>query len=327
MSALCAVFCLSAFAEDKNAKAKDAIDSYSDIYGTVEKGITFAEGYGINDIAPLPGFMNGDFSAGLKFWGGLNNKQPTDIVSIETAGENKYLSFKQVSAGDGVFTLRFACNKLIPGKPAVLVYDWSGPLNFYVSLEQRDSNTVTLLSSGLGKSLYEAKSENEWNTGVTEPIHPVRIPIDGYYQLFFSVKIEIVEPEENIKIDNIRLAYTNENNVIYDLDGNEIKGEVRTEDEAEEPTDVYAENDTSVSETKNTQGNDAAFDSGGDNEELIKTFTVIGALALGTILAVVPSLIVKAARAKNDNDKKNFSDMLKEMDRGDDSYRNESKDS
>lgn len=313
----------SSLAAEKKDKTETAADAYSsESYGTPEAGITFADGYTVNDVASLPGFMNGDFSLGLKFWGGLNNKAPGDFVSVSALGENKYLEFKETAAaGDGLTTLRFSAAKLLAGKPIVLVYDCSMPTQVNASLVQWDINRTKTLSSGVWKVLYEAKNETEWNTVVTKPIYPVMVPDGGYYELYFFIKLSLTAPAAGIKIDNLRLAYTNENEVIYDPDGNEIKGEARNESDAEEPTEVYDPSDRQNTDPQ-AQLDINQDEQGGDNEELIHTIIIVGTIALAAVLAIAPSIIVKAVRSKKDKNK-SFSEMLEEMDKKEDKDINE----
>ncbi len=311
---------LAGFFAFADSSASASVDDYSAAsYGSVDSGITFAEGNGINDIAYLQGFMNGDFSYGLKFWGGLNNKAPSDFVAVSSSGENKYLEFKETAtSGDGLTTLRFSAAKLLAGKPVVLVYDCNMPSQVEASLVQWDINRTQLLSSGEWKLLYEAKNENEWNTVVTKPIYPVMVPEGGYYELYFFIELRLITPLQGVKIDNIRLAYTNENEVIYDPDGNEIKGESRSEDVAEEPGVIYdpSANRNTASELQSQTNQD---EQGGDNEDLIRILIIVGTAALAVVLAVGPSIVVKAVRSKK-NSGKEFSEMLEQMDKDSNEY-------
>ena len=263
------------------------------LLGTKEEGIVFPEGIDFRSLTLQAGLKNYNFSEGLKYWASINDKKPSETVMIMSEGENSFLTPYQLESGDGIMSAPFYCENIIPGQAMVVVYDWSGPEAFTVTLEQYDSSGTSVLSSGFGKTIYKAKNDQEWNTNATKPIHPVRISDDGYNAMSFLVKIEIHNPSFDIKIDNLRIGYSNANGVIYDINGNEIKGEARTSNQSEAPV---AEFKPPITDDRNTT--DQALSRGGDNEDLINIFIVLGTIALCVILMLVPSAIVKAAKKR-----------------------------
>lgn len=278
------------------------------LYGTKEDGLILPEGSTIWSVKTQTSLKNSGFTDGLRYWISLNNNKPSENVSIMKSGENFYISTNKSASGDtiGIISVRFSYKNLVPGKSPVVIYDWAGSNEFTVKLEQQDLTTSYLVSSGFGQSLYTAKNENEWNTCVTKPIYPIRNAENGYYNIKFFVKIEINNPNADIKLDNLRIGFINANGIVYDINGNEIKGEKRATNEAEPPPVEYIppvsqNNVSSGTSSNNDNVVQQVIQRGGDNEELINTFIILGTIAACLILALVPSAIVNAAKNKKAN--------------------------
>ena len=270
------------------------------LLGTKEEGIILSDGLSIWSIPIQSGLNNYNFSDGLKAWASINDKKPSEVISVVVDGENSYISSKKpeiidgvptISGTNGLMTPQFTCENIIPGQAAVVVFDWSGSKDFNIKLEQYDTLGLSLVSSGFGKTIYTAQNDQEWNTTATVPIHPVRISVDGYEKVVFILKIEIYNQEADIKIDNIRIGYSNSNGIIYDINGNEIVGEKRTSSSAEAPAVVFKPPTTNDSNTLTE-----AFERAGGNQDIVKIFVVLGTIALCVILALGPSAIVKASQ-------------------------------
>ena len=274
------------------------------LYGTKEDGYILPEGLTMWSVELQSSLKNSGFTEGLRYWLSLNGGKPSESVTIVQNGENTYLTANKNSSGDtiGIVSMRFSYKNIVPGQAPVVIYDWAGSNDFTVKLEQRDLSFLYLVSSGFGQSLYTAKNEEEWNTSVTKPLYPVRFSENGYYNINFIVKIEIHNPSADIKLDNLRIGFINANGIVYDVNGNEIKGERRTTNEAEPPPVEYippvSQNTTTSSNTTSSGSNvvEQVIQRGGDNENLINTFIILGTIAACLILALVPSAIVKAAK-------------------------------
>lgn len=277
------------------------------LLGTKEQGIILPENLKIYDVPLQNGLQNYNFTDGLKFWASINAKKPADAVMVMIDGENSFLMPNQLESGDGIISAPFFCENIIPGQAVVIIYDWSGSADFKITLEQYDSSGASVVSSGFGKSLYEAKNDQEWNTSVTKPIHPIRLSDDGYNAILFNVKIEIYNPTFDLKIDNLRIGYSNANGIIYDINGNEIKGEARTSNQAEAP---LVEFKPPITDERNNT--DQALERGGDNENLINIFIVLCTIALCIILSLLPSAIVKAVKKRKMAENLNQKEILKE---------------
>ena len=285
-------------------------DELDQLYGTRADGLILPEGLTMWSVDLQPSFKNSGFTEGLRYWISLNENKPSENVTVVKEGENEYLASNKSASGEtiGIVSVRFSYKNLLPGKAPVVIYDWAGSRDFTVKLEQRDLGMLYLVSSGFGQALYTAKNEEEWNTSVTKPLYLIRFAENGYYDINFIVKIEIHNPEADIKLDNLRIGFINANGIVYDINGNEIKGERRATSEAEPPPVEYippvADETTSSNVTSGSNANvvQQVIQRGGDNEELINTFIILGTIAICLILALVPSAIVKAAKkAKNKN--------------------------
>ncbi len=273
------------------------------LYGTKEDGYILPEGLTMWSVELQSALKNSGFTEGLRYWLSLNGGKPSENVTIVQNGENTYLTANKNSSGDtiGIVSMRFSYKNIVPGQAPVVIYDWAGSNDFTVKLEQRDLAFLYLVSSGFGQSLYTAKNDEEWNTSVTKPLYPVRFSENGYYNINFIVKIEIHNPNADIKLDNLRIGFINANGIVYDVNGNEIKGERRATNEAEPPPVEYippVSQNTTTSSNSTSSGNavEQVIQRGGDNDELINTFIILGTIAICLILALVPSAIVKAAK-------------------------------
>lgn len=277
------------------------------LYGTRADGLILPEGLTMWSIDVQSSLKNSGFADGLRYWLSLNDNKPSENVSIVKSGENEYLSANKTASGNllGIISVRFAYKNILPGKAPVVIYDWTGSNDFTVKLEQCDSMSFYPVSSGFGQSLYTAKNQDEWNTSVTEPLYPVRNSQSGYYNTNFVVKIEIHNPNSDVKLDNLRIGFINANGLVYDINGNEIKGERRATNEAEPPPVEYI---PPISQNTTSSGNNSTdtnvieqtIQRGGDNEKLVNTFIILGTIALCLIFALVPSAIVKSAKKQKD---------------------------
>lgn len=275
------------------------------LYGTKEDGYILPEGLTMWSVELQSSFKNSGFTEGLRYWISLNDSKPSENVTVVKSGENTYISANKNSSGDtiGIVSMRFSYKNIVPGQAPVVIYDWAGSNDFIVKLEQRDLSFLYLVSSGFGQSLYTAKNNSEWNTSVTKPLYPVRYSENGYYNINFVVKIEIHNPNADIKLDNLRIGFINANGIVYDVNGNEIKGERRATNEPEPPPVEYippiSQNTTSNGNNSNSENVvEQVIQRGGDNDDLINTFIILGTIAVCLILALVPSAIVKAAKKR-----------------------------
>ena len=182
------------------------------LFGTREDGLIIPEGLTMWSVATQKTFKNPGFTEGLRYWISLNDKKPSENVSIVKEGENSYLTAnKDATQSDttGIISVRFTYKNIVPGQAVVVIYDWAGSQDFTVKLEQRDLAGLHLVSSGFGPALYTAKNDQEWNTSVTKPVYPVRYSDNGYYNINFVVTILIHNPEADIKLDNLRIGFLN----------------------------------------------------------------------------------------------------------------------
>ena len=132
---------------------------------------------------------------------------------------------------------RILNDKVFQGKQLVVLYDWLGDENFDIEFIQWDGKTTfRTISSGIGKTVYEAKNENEWNTTATSPLNTLFHSDRGFY---FTVRIKLLNMlPSTARLDNFRVALVNANGVLYDLEGNEIKGVARKANDKEASTTI-----------------------------------------------------------------------------------------
>lgn len=217
--------------EKEEEKPKDA-------YGTEKKGIYTTKTSNYSAIPATEELLNGSFTQGFRYWARTGDGYPSDLATIVETGENKYLKLNLRTNEEVITTTKFRVfnANVYSGKNLVVIYDWLGDRNFDIELTQWDSTGSLLVSSGFGKTVYEAKNKNEWNTTATAPLNVLYHSDEGFY---FTVKIKLLDtlPTETM-IDNIRVALVNSNGVLYDLDGNEIKGVARKAGAAEVETAI-----------------------------------------------------------------------------------------
>ncbi|MBP3706866.1 MAG: hypothetical protein J6J13_06455, partial [Clostridia bacterium] len=200
------------------------------ILTTIEKGF--------DSFKSTSEFNNGSFNEGFRYWARIGGGYPADFADLIETGENKCIQLNLQTTDDAITTVKFRIlnDKVFSGKQLVVIYDWSGDRNFDVELTQWDKNRSLLISSGIGKSVYEAKNDTEWNTTATAVLNPLFHSDEGFY---FTVKIKLLDIiPSTAKIDNIRIALANNNGVLYDLDGNEIEGVARKADATEVETAI-----------------------------------------------------------------------------------------
>lgn len=250
------VFCLAfsgvgyVYADETDSPKEEQTESVEeeekpkDAYGTEKKGIHTTKTSNYSAIPATETFVNGSFTEGFRYWARTGDGYPSDLAEIVETGENKYLKLNLRTNEEVITTTKFRVfnANVYSGRNLVVIYDWVGDRNFDVELTQWDSTGSLLVSSGFGKAVYEAKNENEWNTAATAPLNALYHSEEGFY---FTVKIKLLDslPTES-KIDNIRVALVNSNGVLYDLEGNEIKGVARKAGAAEVETAIVTKTET-----------------------------------------------------------------------------------
>ena len=214
--------------------------SNGDGYGTEFEGIYTTK---INNYTKIPAtesFYNGSFSQGLRYWARTGDGYTSALATLMDAGENRYIKLNITSDEEMLTTTKFKVlnENVYSGRSLVVVYDWLGDQNFDVELTQWDSTGALLISSGFGKSLYKAKSNDEWNTAATAPLNVLYHSDEGFY---FTIKIRLLstQPTEAL-IDNIRIALVSKSGILYDLEGNRIEGVSRKADVGETETVIVS---------------------------------------------------------------------------------------
>lgn len=224
--------------KEEQTETKEDDEKPKDEYGTEKKGIHTTKTSNYSAIPATETFINGSFTQGFRYWARTGDGYPSDLAKIIEAGENKYVKLNLRTNEEVITTTKFRIlnANVYSGRNLVVIYDWLGDRNFDVELTQWDSTGSLLVSSGFGKTVYEAKNENEWNTSSTAPLNALYHSDEGFY---FTVKIKLLDtlPTETM-IDNIRIALVNSNGVLYDLEGNEIKGVARKAGAAEAETAI-----------------------------------------------------------------------------------------
>ena len=301
------VFCLAfsgvgyVYADETDSPKEEQTESVEeeekpkDAYGTEKKGIHTTKTSNYSAIPATETFVNGSFTEGFRYWARTGDGYPSDLAEIVEAGENKYLKLKLQTNEEVITTTKFRIfnANVYSGRNLVVIYDWVGDRNFDVELTQWDSTGSLLVSSGFGKAVYEAKNENEWNTAATAPLNVLYHSDEGFY---FTVKIKLLDtlPTES-KIDNIRVALVNSNGVLYDLEGNEIKGVARKAGAAEVETAIVTKTETVKTGTITVENSVV------DTKTIIILCSVCGGalcvIAVAVVLMLYTTKSVETARA------------------------------
>lgn len=280
-------------AENKNQSESETEtdEEPADEYGTEAKGILTSKTENYTEIPATEEFINGSFSQGFRYWARTGDGYPSDLATLIESGENKYIQLNLRSNEEFITTTKFRIlnDKVFSGKELVVIYDWLGDRNFDIELTQWDSTGSLLVSSGFGKPVYEAKNDGEWNTTATSPLNPLYHSDEGFY---FTVKIKLLDTlPTTTMIDNIRIALVNSNGVLYDLEGNEIKGVARKADSAEVETAI-------VTKTEKVKIGTATVENSVVDTKTIVILCVVCGGALCVIAVAVVLMVYSSKSAK-----------------------------
>ena len=187
-----------------------------DIYGTESSGIKSGADTLLN-MTPVLGIQNGDFSEGLKYWGGVDGcTDPSTVATVKNENNNNYLHIDTSNVStdyQGIISVPFKIS-------GVEVGDYVG-----VRLKYRSSDTnTTSIRVGLSqnnyyRSAYKAcnswytapTADGEWKTLVTTAtenggtLKAVTLPENGS-DIFFMLRITANGKDIVCDIDDIEFV-------------------------------------------------------------------------------------------------------------------------
>lgn len=218
-----------------------------DAYGTYEEGF-FSQKHQFQRVDPTPQLMNADFSEGFRYWSTRSGTKANENAKLITEGDNTFIQLTPGGDYYGLTTALFICDQVKPGQKLVVMYDWRGAMDFQVYVAQWVDGVEVRMGRQVGKNLYEAQDETEWNVSVSNSEETVQESKEGNENLYFAIGIEATTIMDiDTCVDNVRLAIMDADGGYRDLEGNPIVFETGEEEEPPE------ESEETSSETPQSQ--------------------------------------------------------------------------